>query len=85
MDTLTQKVLGMFEHWRKETLDLHELFEAGGNDADARLAVFDTVERLVRESLLEERGNDFYALTEAGKRAARGIKINGEENESASG
>jgi hypothetical protein len=82
MDALTQKVLGMFEHWRKETLDLHELFEAGGNDADARLGVFDTVERLVRDGLMEERGNDFYALTEAGKKAAREIKDKNEEIES---
>jgi hypothetical protein len=73
MDGLTQKVLGMFEHWGKESLDLHELFEAGGNDPDARTAVFDTVERLVRQGLLEERGNDFYALTQEGKRAAVGI------------
>lgn len=82
MDTLTQKVLGMFEHWRKETLDLHELFEAGGNDADARLAVFDTVERLVREGLMEERGNDFYALTDAGKRAAQEIKVSVNDEDS---
>ena len=75
MDALTQKVLGMFEPWGKETLDLHELFEAGGNDAEARVAVFDTVERLVREGLMEERGNDFYALTEEGKRAALEIKV----------
>jgi hypothetical protein len=75
MDALTQKVLGMFAHWQKETLDLHELFEAGGNDADARLGVFDTVEKLVSEGFLEERGNDFYALTEAGKKAAREIKV----------
>jgi hypothetical protein len=73
MDALTQKVLAMFEHWGKETLDLHELFEAGGNDPDARTAVFDTVERLVREGMLEERGNDFYALTEEGKRVAQRI------------
>lgn len=73
MDALTQKVLSMFEHWGKETLDLHELFEAGGNDPDARTAVFDIVERLVREGILEERGNDFYTLTEEGKRAARSI------------
>jgi hypothetical protein len=70
MDRLTPKILGMFEHWGKETLDLHELFEAGGNDPDARTAVFDTVERLVRDGLLEERGNDFYALTPEGKRVA---------------
>lgn len=70
MDELSRKVLGMFEHWGKEALDLHELFEAGGNDPDARTAVFDTVERLVREGLLEERGNDFYALTAEGELAA---------------
>lgn len=71
MDTLAQKVLNMFGYLNKETLDLHELFEAGGNDPDARTAVFDTVERLVKGGLLEERGNDFYALTVEGKRAAR--------------
>ncbi len=81
MDALTQKVLGMFEHWGKETLDLHELFEAGGNDAEARIAVFDTVERLVREGLLEERGNDFYALTEEGKVAAGESKMDGSFDE----
>ena len=71
MDALAQKVLDMFGYLKKETLDLHELFEAGGNDPDARTAVFDTVERLVKGGLLEERGNDFYALTAEGKRAAR--------------
>ena len=70
MDELTQRVLGMFQQIGKETLDLHELFEAGGNDMEARLEVFDIVERLVKEGLLEERGNDFYALTAEGKRAA---------------
>jgi len=71
VDELTRKVLNSFAIWRKETLDLHELFEAGGNDPDARTAVFDIVERLVNEGLLEERGNDFYALTERGKLAAQ--------------
>ncbi len=71
MDEIALNVLGMFERFGKETLDLHELFEAGGNDPQARTAVFDTVERLIKEGLLEERGNDFYALTEAGKAAAR--------------
>jgi hypothetical protein len=74
MDELRQRVLGMFEQMKKETLDLHELFEAGGNDMDERKEVFYIVERLVEEGLLEERGNDFYALTAEGKRAARGIK-----------
>ena len=71
-DEIKRRVLGMFEQLKKETLDLHELFEAGGNDVEARQEVFDMVERLVAEGLLEERGNDFYALTAEGKRVARG-------------
>jgi DNA-binding transcriptional regulator PaaX len=71
LDELDQKVLGMFAYWKKEELDLHELFEAGGNDPEQRTAVFDAVERMVDEGLLEERGNDFYALTERGKASAR--------------
>jgi len=67
MDVLTGKILAMFGSFNKETLDLHELFEAGGNDPDARTAVLDTVERLVQDGLLEERGNDFYALTREGR------------------
>ena len=47
MDVLTKKVLAMFGSFNKETLDLHELFEAGGNDPDVRSAVLDRVERLV--------------------------------------
>ena len=60
----------MFEEVGRDVLDLHELFEAGGNDPDARRAVFYAVESLVERGLLEERGNDFYALTEAGREAA---------------
>lgn len=71
MEEMKRLVLGMFKQIGKETLDLHELFEAGGNDMEARKEVFYTVERLVEEGLLEERGNDFYALTEEGKRAAQ--------------
>ena len=70
MDELTRRVLGMFEEVGRDVLDLHELFEAGGNDPEARRAVFYAVENLVERGLLEERGNDFYALTEAGRKAA---------------
>lgn len=70
-EELTLRVLRMFDAMGKDVLDLHELFEAGGNDPDARLAVFDTVERLVGQGALEERGNDFYARTDAGRDAAR--------------
>lgn len=72
MDDVALGVLRMFEEWDRETLDLHELFEAGdSNDPEARRAVFYAVERLVEEGLLEERGNDFYALTPEGRRASR--------------
>jgi hypothetical protein len=67
MDVLAGKILAIFGSFNKETLDLHELFEAGGNDPDARTAVLDTGERLVHDGLLEERGNDFYALTREGR------------------
>ena len=71
MSDMTARVLRMFDQLGKETLDLHELFEAGGNDPEARTAVFHTVEDLVEDGLLEELGNDFYALTEEGRKAAR--------------
>jgi hypothetical protein len=71
LNEIAKKVLGMFRVLGKQNLDLHELFEAGGNDPQARTAVFDAVEQLVSEGLLEEKGNDFYSLTEAGKVSAR--------------
>ena len=71
MDQLTKEVLRSFAVWGKASLDLHELFEAGGNDPEARTAVFDIVERLVREGVLLEEGNDFYSLTEKGKQLAK--------------
>ena len=67
---MTRRVLGMFAEIGRDALDLHELFEAGGNDPEARREVFYRVESLVERGLLEERGNDFYALTEAGRDAA---------------
>ena len=65
---LTLRVLRMFDELGKDPLDLHELFEAGGNDPDSRRDVFYAVESLVGEGLLEECGNDFYSPTEAGRR-----------------
>jgi hypothetical protein len=70
LDELSRRVLAMFGELGKEALDLHELFEAGGNDPEARREVFYAVERMVAEGLLEERGNDFYALTEDGRQRA---------------
>jgi hypothetical protein len=71
VDELSRRVLAMFGEMGKDALDLHELFEAGGNDPDARREVFYAVESLTARGLLEERGNDFYALTGAGREAAR--------------
>ena len=69
MNEIDKRVLKSFELWKREKLDLHTLFEAGENDPDARTAVFDSVERLVTEGLLQEEGNDLYSLTEQGKKA----------------
>jgi DNA-binding transcriptional regulator PaaX len=69
VNEIDKRVLRSFELWKREKLDLHTLFEAGENDPDARTAVFDSVERLVKEGLLQEEGNDFYSLTEQGKKA----------------
>ena len=71
MDQLTKNVLGSFQHWQQDSLDLHTLFEAGGNDPVARTRVFDIVERLVSDGLLAEDGNDFYSLTDKGKELVR--------------
>jgi len=71
VNNIEKRVLRSFDLWQKDKLDLHTLFEAGENDPDARTAVFDTVERLVNEGLLQEEGNDFYSLTERGRAAAR--------------
>lgn len=68
MSEIEKRVLQSFGHWNKEKLDLHTLFEVGENDPEARTAVFDAVERLVKEELLQEEGNDFYSLTEKGKK-----------------
>ena len=70
MDELAQKVLMMFEQLNKEALDLHQLFEAGGNDPEARRRVLEIVELLVKDGLFAEQGNDFYSLTDEGKIAA---------------
>jgi hypothetical protein len=74
-DELKLRVLSMFDELAKPELDLHELFEAGGNDADARLRVFHAVEWLAERGLLEERGNDFYALSDSGREALRSRRV----------
>ena len=66
---LSVLVLRLFAQMRKESLDLHTLFEAAGNDSEERTHVLDAVEELIREEMLEPSGGDFYTLTEKGKQA----------------
>jgi hypothetical protein len=69
MDELTRRVLTIFSELGDQPVDLHTLFEAGGNDPGERDRVVDVVERLVKDGLLEERGSDYYALTDLARQA----------------
>ena len=71
IDALTLQVLKVFGEMGSETLDLHTLFEAGGNDPQYRERVLDVITRLVETGLLESRGSDFYSLTNKGRNALR--------------
>ena len=68
---MTRRVLKLFIEMGAESLDLHTLFEAGGNDPAARERVLDIVNRLVDTGHLESRGGDFYLLTDKGRSAVR--------------
>jgi hypothetical protein len=74
VNEIHKRVLKSFDLWKRDKLDLHTLFEAGENDPEARTAVFDSVEQLVKEGYMQEEGNDFYSLTEKGKRAVKSEK-----------
>ena len=67
MDEASREVLEQFNQLGAETLDLHALLEAAGNDTRERESVIDVVSRLVEAGYLEERGSDFYALTLKGQ------------------
>ena len=72
MTALALRVLRMFGEMGEDRLDLHEMFEAAGNETEEREQVLDAVEELVRAGMLDESGADFYALTEKGKSQAGG-------------
>ena len=57
----------MFGQLGKDSLDLHTLFEAAGNNPTERQHVLDAVEELVGNGFLEAKGGDFYVLTDKGK------------------
>ena len=68
---LASRVLRLFGEMGEDRLDLHVLFEAGGNEPEERLQVLDAIEELVGAALLDDVGNDFYVLTEKGKQQSR--------------
>ena len=70
MDEMARRVLKVFVEMGRESLDLHILFEAGGNDPASRNRVLDTVTRLEDSGHLESTGSDFYSLTLKGRIAA---------------
>jgi hypothetical protein len=70
MDELERRVLKVFIEMDCESLDLHTIFEAGGNDPTSRKRVLDAVVRLVDTGHLESRGSDFYLLTSKGRGVA---------------
>lgn len=72
MDELELRLLRLFDELHKDSLDLHAFFDlVGGNRPADQRRVLTAVERLLSQGWLEERGNDFYARTEAGRQAAR--------------
>lgn len=68
MMPLAMRVLRLFGEMGEDRLDLHVLFEAGGNEPERRERVLDAIDELVRAGMLEASSGDFYALTEKGKR-----------------
>jgi hypothetical protein len=71
MDELARRVLRAFIEMGSDSLDLHTLFEAAGNDPKSRERVLDVVSAFVDSGHLESRGSDFYSLTDRGRMALR--------------
>jgi hypothetical protein len=69
MDDLSRRILKQFSELGQNTLDLHALLEAAGNDPAERDRAVEAIERLAGIGFLEALGSDFYALTEKGRGA----------------
>jgi len=67
VDKQTRRVLHLYKVMGKDSLDLHTLFDAGGNDPKARQKVLDIVVELIDGGYLEPRGSDFYDITTKGQ------------------
>jgi thiol-disulfide isomerase/thioredoxin len=70
---LASRILFTFRELRRDVLDLHAFLEMAGDKPPAqREAVLDAVADLVRRGVLQERGSDFYSLSESGRLALAG-------------
>jgi hypothetical protein len=68
MNEISRRILCAFDELKRDSLDLHALFETvGGNDPKRREAVLDAITELVKEKLLREGESDFYSRTEEGR------------------
>jgi len=74
MKPLSLRILRLFGEMGEDQLDLHVLFEAGGNEPEERLRVLDALDELVRAGMLDARSGDFYALTQKGKERSLGLE-----------
>lgn len=63
-----QRVVELYPTMQADSLDLHTLFEAGGNDPCSRQEVLNSVADLIELGYLEPLGSDYYALTAEGKK-----------------
>lgn len=74
MDSISRRILELYDQLERDSLDLHTLFEmVGGNPPAQREAVLDRVSELVKAGLLrEDRRSDFYIRTEDGRLAVVG-------------
>jgi glutaredoxin len=70
MSEISRRILCAYDELKRDSLDLHALFETvGGNDPKRREAVLDVVTELVKEKLLREEESDFYSRTDEGRLA----------------
>ncbi len=68
---LAMEILRLFDQPNIEGWDLHGFFEfVAGDNQEKRTAVLDVVYELAELGFLENRGSDFYTLTDKGLRAA---------------
>lgn len=68
IDKPMRRILEIFQSMESDSLDLHALFEAGGNDPAERRRVLDAVADMVEKGYLEPSGSDFYSLTAEGRK-----------------